>query len=169
MQTQLQELLDKKACEEVLIRYGRTLDWLDTAGQAQCFWPDAAIDYGFFRGSATEWVPVVMELEKASLRRWHACNSIIVQVAGSTAKSECYGLTAGSSETEEGALECHVFGGRYLDEFEKRNGQWRIAKRTYIADWAYTFPNGLDEMIKGGFLLNVWNIQVSDHPSYQCM
>jgi hypothetical protein len=26
LQQQLQELLDKKACEEVLMRYGRTLD-----------------------------------------------------------------------------------------------------------------------------------------------
>ena len=47
MDPQLQELLDKKACEEVLMRYSRTLDWLDEAGQASCYWPDADIDYGF--------------------------------------------------------------------------------------------------------------------------
>ena len=35
MDKQLQELLDKKACEEVIMRYGRTLDWLDQAGQEQ--------------------------------------------------------------------------------------------------------------------------------------
>ena len=39
MDPQLQELLDKKACEEVLIRYGRTQDWLDEPGQGSCFWP----------------------------------------------------------------------------------------------------------------------------------
>ena len=51
LQDQLQELLDRKACEDVLMRYGRTLDWLDEAGQESCFWPDADIDYGFFQGS----------------------------------------------------------------------------------------------------------------------
>ena len=48
MDNALQELLDKKACEEVLLRYGRTLDWRDEDGQSTCFWPDAEIDYGFF-------------------------------------------------------------------------------------------------------------------------
>ena len=63
MQEELQELLDRKACEDVLIRYGRTLDWLDEAGQRDCFWPDAQIDYGFFKGSGEDWVPVVMSVE----------------------------------------------------------------------------------------------------------
>ena len=47
MDPQLQELLDKKACEEVLMRYGRTQDWLDEPGQGSCFWPDADVDYTF--------------------------------------------------------------------------------------------------------------------------
>ncbi|MCP4195967.1 MAG: nuclear transport factor 2 family protein, partial [Proteobacteria bacterium] len=54
IESQLQELLDRKACEDVLLRYGRTLDWLDGAGQQACFWPDAEIDYGFFKGSGTD-------------------------------------------------------------------------------------------------------------------
>ena len=34
MQEELQELLDRKACEDVLMRYGRTLDggWTSTGG-----------------------------------------------------------------------------------------------------------------------------------------
>ena len=47
MDIKLQELLDKKACEEIVHRYGRTQDWLDTPGQDSCFWPDAEIDFGF--------------------------------------------------------------------------------------------------------------------------
>ena len=68
-QEQLQKLLDTKACEEVLMRYGRTLDWLDEAGQESCFWPNAEIDYGFFQGNGSDWVPVVMEVEAAAPRR----------------------------------------------------------------------------------------------------
>ena len=70
MDEALQELLDKKACEEVLLRYGRTLDWLDEKGQASCFWPDAEIDYGFFQGETKDWLPVVMAAEATSSRRW---------------------------------------------------------------------------------------------------
>ena len=50
----LQELLDKQAIAEVIARYSRTLDWLDDDGQASCYWPDAAIDYAFFKGSAAD-------------------------------------------------------------------------------------------------------------------
>ena len=58
----LQALLDKQAIGEVIARYSRTLDWLDDDGQASCYWPDAAIDYGFFKGTAANFVPVVMQV-----------------------------------------------------------------------------------------------------------
>ena len=28
-----------------------------------------------------------------------------------------------------------VVGGRYLDRFERRDGQWKIAHRLYVMDW----------------------------------
>ncbi len=169
MEQQIQALLDRQACEDVLIRYGRTLDWLDEAGQTACYWPDAAIDYGFFRGSALDWVPVVMGLEAASPRRWHMTSGIIVDVDGDKAKSESYGLSLGSSKNEAGELIAMIFGGRYLDELEKRDGHWRISKRTYIADWNHSFPDGLDAMADSGFMLNILQITEQGHQSYRSM
>ncbi len=54
MDPKLQELLDKKACEEVIMRYGRTQDWLDTPGQESCFWHEADVDFGFFKGNGND-------------------------------------------------------------------------------------------------------------------
>ena len=167
MDPQLQALLDRQACEDILVRYGRTLDWLDEEGQTACYWPDAEIDYGFFKGSAVDWVPVVMGLEAASPRRWHMTSGIIVEVNGDKAHSECYGLSLGSSNNEQGELIAAIFGGRYLDEFEKRDGQWRISKRQYIADWNYSFPDGLDAMAESGFLLNILKIAQPGHEAYR--
>ena len=73
MDPKLQELLDKKACEEIVHRYGRTQDWLDTPGQDSCFWPDADIDFGFFKGNGADWVETVMVHEAEAERRWHMC------------------------------------------------------------------------------------------------
>ncbi len=167
MEQQLQALLDRQACEDVLIRYGRTLDWLDEAGQTACYWPDAVIDYGFFKGTAEDWIPVVMGLEAASPRRWHMTSGIIVEVNGDKAISECYGLSMGASKNEQGELIAAVFGGRYLDELEKREGEWRLSKRTYIADWSHSFPDGLDAMAESGFMLNILQITQSGHKAYQ--
>ena len=169
MQQQLQELLDKRACEEVLIRYGRTLDWLDQTGQEECFWPDAEVDYGFFQGSGKDWGPVVMGVESAAARRWHVSTGILVQVQGGRAKSECYGLSAGTMQNELGEWVDTLFGGRYLDELEKRNGQWRISRRTYIADWTHHFPSGLDALASSGLQLNVLQILQAEHESYRRM
>lgn len=167
MDKQLQTLLDTKACEDVLLRYGRTLDWLDQTGQDECFWPDAEIDYGFFRGTGKEWVPVVMAVEASSVRRWHLSTGIMVQVQGDRAKSECYGLSEGTVEDEQGNLVDTLFGGRYLDELEKREGQWRISKRTYIADWTHSFPNGLDALASSGLALNILQILKPGHEAYR--
>lgn len=167
MDQQLQELLDKKACEDVLMRYGRTLDWLDHAGQESCFWPDAEIDYGFFQGSGADWTPTVMAVETASPRRWHVSTGVMVQVAGTEAKSECYGLSVGTAENEQGELVDFMFGGRYLDELQKRDGQWRISKRSYIADWLHQFPNGLEAITSGELMLKVLQIQGPGHELYR--
>jgi SnoaL-like domain len=169
MQQQLQELLDKKACEEVILRYGRTLDWLDGEGQAACYWPDAEIDYGFFEGAGKDWVPTVMEVESAAPRRWHVSTGVMVQVDGNKAKSECYGISVGSSAGEDGTLTDTMFGGRYLDELEKRDGEWRISTRVYIADWIQHFPNGLEALAESGFTLKVLQIAEAGHELYREM
>jgi hypothetical protein len=164
---QLQELLDKKACEDVLLRYGRTLDWLDQAGQENCFWPDATIDYGFFQGSGADWIPAVMQVEAASSRRWHLSSGVLVQVTGDKAKSECYGLSVGAVDNEQGELVNFMFGGRYLDELEKRDGQWRISSRSYFVDWLQQFPGGLETTIGGDLMLKVLQIQSPGHALYR--
>ena len=167
MDPQLQELLDKKACEEVLMRYGRTQDWLDTPGQNSCFWPDADIDFGFFKGNGADWVKTVMPHEQAATRRWHMCTSVLVQVDGNKATGECYGIAVATRVVGDGQVIETMFGGRYLDELEKRNGEWRISKRTYILDWAHQFPNALEAATGKDFALNILEISEPGHPMYR--
>ena len=167
MDPQLQELLDKKACEEVLMRYGRTQDWLDTPGQNSCFWPDADIDFGFFKGNGADWVKTVMPHEQAAMRRWHMCTSVLVQVDGNKATGECYGIAVATRDVGDGQVIETMFGGRYLDELEKRNGEWRISKRTYILDWAHQFPNALEAATGKDFALNILEISEPGHPMYR--
>jgi hypothetical protein len=37
-----------------------------------------------------------------------------------------------------------VVGGRYLDLFEQRGGEWRIAKRVMLYDWFHDFGAAID-------------------------
>ncbi len=167
MDAALQELLDKKACEEVILRYSRTQDWLDDEGQASCFWPDADVDYGFFKGTGAEFVETVMAHEREAPRRWHMCTSLLVQVDGNHAKGECYGIAVGGRYDDGGDLHDNMYGGRYLDELEKRDGEWRISKRTYILDWSHQFPDSMKDTAGADFALHVLEIRDSGHPMYQ--
>ncbi len=166
MDPNLQELLDKQAINDVLVRYCRVLDWLDEEGLATVFWPDATIDYGFFQGSGEEFVPYVMKIERESLRRWHLCANTIIHVDRNLATSETYGI-AQSTNSRDDVLTDSIFGGRYLDQFEKREGTWRILKREYILDWTQSFPNGLSPDGLKNFPLTVLEINESDHPTYR--
>ena len=166
----LQELLDKQAIADVLQRYSRTLDWLDDEGQAGCFWADAHIDYGFFTGSAADFLPVVMQIERASQRRWHFLSTPSIAFTGpDRASVECYGMATGIREQEDGTWSGGLYGGRYLDEYEKRDGEWRISSRRYIMDWTMAMPDQPDASPNAEFPLPMLDLRESGHPDYRAM
>jgi SnoaL-like domain len=166
---EVQGLLDKAAITEVIARYSRTLDWLDDAGQASCYWPDAAIDYGFFTGSAADFVPAVMAIERGSQRRWHFLGGLQIALhSASEASAECYGLATGVGNNE-GVWTGTLYGGRYLDEFAKRDGEWRISKRQYVMDWSMPLGVQNDGTLNPAFPLPILEIIASGHPLYRAM
>jgi len=170
VEAQLQELLDKQAITEVLQRYSRTLDWLDDDGQAGCFWPDAHIDYGFFTGTAADFLPVVMQIERASQRRWHFLSApAIAFTAPDHAQVECYGMATGIRQQDDGSWSGGLYGGRYLDEFAKKDGEWRIAQRKYVMDWKLPLPDQPGNDPNPDFPLPVLQILASGHPDYRVM
>ncbi len=169
-EAQLRELLDKQAITEVLQRYSRTLDWLDDEGQAACFWPEAPIDYGFFTGSAADFLPVVMQIERASQRRWHFLSTPSIAFDGpERAQVECYGFATGIRAAEDGTWSGGLYGGRYLDTFAKKGGEWRIAARKYIMDWKLPLPDQPGNEPDPAFPLPVLQIIASGHPEYRRM
>lgn len=169
MDQAIQDLIDKQAIGEVIARYSRTLDWLDDEGQASCYWPDAAIDYGFFTGTAAEFVPVVMAVERQSQRRWHMLSGLIIRLTSpDSAEAECYGIATGIRETD-GAWAGAMYGGRYLDQFEKRGDEWRISSRRYILDWSHPLPDQPSAVPNPDFPLPILEIVQSGHPAYRPM
>jgi len=136
MEAELQKLIDRQQIEDVIQRYSRTLDWLDGPGQTSCYWPDAHIEYGFYTGKAEDFLPVVMQTESNLARRWHMLSQPLIRFHSETsASSECYGIFGGGRMQDDGSIAGDLIGGRYLDEWEKRDREWRISARKYILDW----------------------------------
>ncbi len=140
MDAKLQQLIDRQEIADVIQRYCRTLDWLDGDGQASCYWPDAHIEYGFFDGTAEDFLPVVMATEASLARRWHMLSTPLIRFHSErSASSESYGIFGGGRMQHDGTIAGDLMGGRYLDEWEKRsdeaNSEWRISARKYVLDW----------------------------------
>lgn len=166
---EIRALLDKQAIADVIARYSRTLDWLDDEGQASCYWPDAEIDYGFFKGKAEDFVPVVMAVERRSDRRWHMLSGLAVRLHSSTgASAECYGIATAVRQAE-GVWSGNMFGGRYLDEFEKRGDEWRIISRRYILEWKRPLPDQHGTEPDPDLPLPVIQIAEAGHPLYRSL
>ncbi len=170
----LEALLAKQEISDVMQRYSRTLDWLDDEGQASCFWPEAWIDYGFFTGTAEDFLPVVMEIERASQRRWHMLSRVSIKLHTPTSASvECYGMATGIREQDDGSWSGNLYGGRYLDEFERRTvdgeQEWRISKRQYIMDWRVPLVDQPSNEPNPDFPLPILQILQSGHEQYREM
>lgn len=140
MARRLAELDAIQAIRDQQLRYGRALDWDDESLLAEVFWPDADVDYGFFVGRGDEFVKVLVDISRSSgCRPWHAISGQTVSLTGpDSANAECYFLGGSTQPNVTGDMEAQFIGGRYLDVFERRGGEWRVARRVLICDFRYT-------------------------------
>jgi hypothetical protein len=140
MTDELQRLLDEAACRRLLMAYGPALDWRDEATLTRLFWPDAAIDYGFFQGQAKDFIPVLTAMNMLSMRRFHlTAGEVLTHEDWGVLRGQSYGMTQVIAASE-GGLSSTIFYGRYLDRFEQRSGEWRFSARRYLLHGSYTAP-----------------------------
>lgn len=168
MARRLTELDDLQAIRDQQVRYGRALDWDDETLLAQVFWPDADIDYGFFLGRGDEFVKVLITISRESgCRPWHAISGQSVSLTGANAaKAECYFLGGSTTLNIAGDTEIQFIGGRYLDDFEKRGSEWRVAKRVLICDFRFSDLTRTEHVEGFAAALNDRGRLGPDHPLY---
>lgn len=137
----LQALVDKEAIRSRLHLYCRSVDRCDEALFVSCFHDDAIVDHG----APTPIAPFAREAMARIDRLWtgtqHVLGQIGIELEGDAALTEAY-LTAYhlTKPAPNGRRRIVIFGGRYIDRFEKRRGEWRIAHRVLVKDWHHDQP-----------------------------
>ncbi len=129
----LQALLDREAIRDCLYRYCRGIDRVDEAALRSAYWEDATDCHGAWNGSATGFIDLALSRLRQGGRRVHQISNVLIELQGDSAAVESSFLAlqvAADAPTLETFL-C----GRYVDRFERRNGDWRIAARTVVYDW----------------------------------
>lgn len=130
----LQELLDKQAIHEVLMRYCRGIDRRDLELLLGVFHPDALDEHGIFDGNAQEFARMAMDMLEQFTATSHMIMNEYVQLDDDTAHVESYVLASHRSERDGRKVDM-TMGARYVDRFERRDGEWRIAHRAVVHDW----------------------------------
>jgi hypothetical protein len=143
---QVQYLKDRREIFEVAKVYTRGADRHDKDLVRSAFWPEATISFGTPM-SLDEYV----DSEETALRGYaahqHHITGQTVDVAGDTAHVESYVIyflvprdrtadqagpaTVGHALTSE---KTRLGSGRYLERWERRNGEWKILVREYVED-----------------------------------
>lgn len=130
----VQELLDKQAIYECIVRYCRGTDRHDRDLIASQYHPDGIDDHGVER-TGEEWADRVMEYEYQSTTWVHHLGQVLIDLHGDHAFVESHWV-AYRSGVEAGKQFLRSRGGRYADWFERRDGVWKVRRRRIIDDWS---------------------------------
>jgi SnoaL-like domain len=146
-----QRIADRMAIQDVMYRWCRSVDRLDFELMRSLFHPDAIDDHGAFKGGVEELVAWIRERHRKITFSAHRLSNMLIEFAGpDLALVETYAEAVQRYPADGKAALAQLSGGqqgtpgatavlnsytRYVDRFERRNGEWRIARRTVVQDW----------------------------------
>ena len=135
--SKIQEILDKESIRELVCTYCRAADRHDNDLMRSLYHEDAYDDHGsFFKGKAMEFIDLLPEIQKSMGILHHNVTTHNIKLNGDKAEGETYIIAFHQVLTEEGNYDV-LIGGRYFDEYEKRNNLWKFSSRAVDADWVY--------------------------------
>lgn len=141
LEARLKEQFDKESCRELVYRLARAIDRCDEKLLRSLFHPDATDDHGVFHGTAADFATWVMPVLRSMRRTQHFICNVLIEVKGDTAYGESYFIAHHTLPQESGPDQFMIAAGRYLDRFERRNGEWKIAHRQACYDWNSSVPS----------------------------
>ena len=137
---EIYEAIAKQELHELLARFCRGVDRADEEILLSVWHEDATVDYGFMKGSAQEFCRRMAAMNPDIIRTIHCVSNELFEVNGEKAAGESY-LFSISTRLLNGKEMDTLVAGRYLDRFERRNGEWRLLQRTFVMDWNMNQPS----------------------------
>jgi hypothetical protein len=143
----LRLLLDKDEIRDVLCRYARGVDRGDMAAVRACYHPDATDDHIHYRGGVDGFIDWLGGRLAGYDNSMHFLGNCLIEFAGpDLALVETYYASRRLSVPDGAAAEdlapddrvTFQSWGRYLDRFERRVGEWRIADRRIVVEARFT-------------------------------
>jgi len=163
LKARVERLEDRQSILDCIQRESRARDRQDTGQIASCWWEDGVDEHGPVITRAPDYPERANKGHRSAFNMTsHNITNHLCEIEGNTAYCESYvvgGLFWQHNKTTTIAL------GRYLDQLEKRNGEWRIlTRRCTIEMTADTDPSWAFSDAVKGFLKARWD---GKDPSYE--
>ena len=140
---ELKSFLDREKIRDCLARLARGEDRRNAAMISASYWPDSVTDYGVFKGDFAAYLAWVVPGADAITDTQHVLGQSYIELSGDKARVETQVISYHRVNMGAGERDT-VIGGRYLDVFAKRNGEWRIAERIMLYDWYQDWGDAID-------------------------
>lgn len=146
-----QRLADRAQIQDVMYRWCRGVDRRDFELARSAFHPDAIDNHGQYNGGVDGLVEWLEHRHRTISMSMHLCANLMIEFSGpdvAVVETYCIAAQRYSSATPEGrAVLAAMAGGReregagdtdmmafarYVDQFERREGEWRIARRAVV-------------------------------------
>lgn len=136
----LDDLLAEAEIRDVHIRYCRANDRRDEELMRSCFHPDAVIEL-HKELSVDEFLAMGRAILGQYTVTWHNTGNQLVEVKGDAAWAEHYTISSHRiAADDKGPMRDWIAHGRYIDRMERRDGEWRIARRKMVVDYTRMDP-----------------------------
>lgn len=137
----LNELLAKQSLHELMSSYCRAVDRADEHALLALFHPEAIVNGGIVNGTAAAFASGVANwLRTNAPVAFHTITNEYFEVHGDHATGECYVLALNATSGAAGNTDT-ITAGRYLDRFERRQGQWKFIEHTFVMDCNINQPS----------------------------
>jgi ketosteroid isomerase-like protein len=135
LERRMRMLEDKEEIRQAIYSYAHGTDRCQRDQIRAAYHDDAVDDHGSFSGGPDEVADIIAANSSGALNSQHHVGNVLIELDGDTANVESYFIACQLREVD-GATYTRFRAGRYLDRFERRAGQWRIARRMVVEDWA---------------------------------
>ena len=131
----VQQLLDRAAIHDLLLRYARAVDAKNLDQVAACFARDAAYEGALSHGTITDAIKALKSAFERYHNTLHFVGNVLVEFDdGTHARCETYAIAYHRLKAGDGGQQ-YVTAVRYLDQLARREDRWLITHRTVRCEW----------------------------------
>ena len=150
----IQELLDKAAIRDAMVRYSRGIDRHDSDMIAASFTPDAHVNYGGWEDQGADNIARRLQVRIGRYdAHTHFMGDQEIQLNGDSADVETYAIIY-IVYTVEGTQYISTGGIHYEDRMVRYDGEWRVQNRVVHGDWRR--KTRVDDSIPGADRLPIY-------------